>query len=158
MRAEGLIPAETIFKFSVFGGLLQRGRRQSDRVHGGQLHEPHLRCVSADSRLHPESRRPAAGCLSSSSWTHSAACSGPMKRLKSPGWPPPATSSSSREPRKATSTNPGLPKPFTSNLIREKVKIASIVMEIMQKHGPGFEEFPQKGRWTLFCRDDWSQG
>ncbi len=45
MREQGLIPKETIFKFSVFGGYCPAAGAKVAEKHGGQLFESAFRCI-----------------------------------------------------------------------------------------------------------------
>ena len=135
MRAEGLIPAETIFKFSVFGGYCSAAGAKVIESMGANSMNP----ISDVSLPILGSIRKAANLpldvyliIVDSFGGMFRAYEGPeIARVASPCYFKfePGTS-------EGDIYKPWIAEAWHENLIREKVKIASIVMEIMDKHAP----------------------
>ena len=133
MRAEGLIPAETIFKFSVFGGYCSAAGAKVIESMGANSMNP----ISDVSLPILGSIRKAANLpldvyliIVDSFGGMFRAYEGPeIARVASPCYFKfePGTS-------EGDIYKPWIAEAWHENLIREKVKIASIVMEIMDKH------------------------
>jgi len=135
MRAEGLIPAETIFKFSVFGGYCSAAGAKVIESMGANSMNP----ISDVSLPILGSIRKAADLpldvyliiVDSFGGMFRAYEAPEIARVAAPCYFKfePGTS-------EGDIYKPWITEAFHDNLIREKVKIASIVMEIMQKHAP----------------------
>ena len=133
MRAEGLIPAETIFKFSVFGGYCSAAGAKVIESMGANSMNP----ISDVSLPILGSIRKAANLpldvyliIVDSFGGMFRAYEGPeIARVASPCYFKFEPGTSEGEIYK-----PWIAEAWHENLIREKVKIASIVMEIMDKH------------------------
>ncbi len=135
MRAEGLIPAETIFKFSVFGGYCSAAGAKVIESMGANSMNP----ISDVSLPILGSIRKAADLpldvyliiVDSFGGMFRAYEAPEIARVAAPCYFKfePGTS-------EGDIYKPWITEAFHGNLIREKVKIASIVMEIMQKHAP----------------------
>ena len=63
MREEGMIPKDTIFKFSIFGGNLQSGRCEGGRVYGRKLIQSTVRRVASNFIEHSQGCEHSAGYL-----------------------------------------------------------------------------------------------
>ena len=135
MRAEGLIPAETIFKFSVFGGYCSAAGAKVIESMGANSMNP----ISDVSLPILGSIRKAADLpldvyliiVDSFGGMFRAYEAPEIARVAAPCYFKfePGTS-------EGDIYKPWITEAFHGNLIREKVKIASIVMEIMQRHAP----------------------
>jgi hypothetical protein len=135
MRAEGVIPAETIFKFSVFGGYCSAAGAKVIESMGANSMNP----ISDVSLPILGSIRKAADLpldvyliiVDSFGGMFRAYEAPEIARVAAPCYFKfePGTS-------EGDIYKPWISEDFHRNLIREKVKIASIVMEIMQKHAP----------------------
>jgi hypothetical protein len=135
MRAEGIIPAETIFKFSVFGGYCSAAGAKVIESMGANSMNP----ISDVSLPILGSIRKAADLpldvyliiVDSFGGMFRAYEAPEIARVAAPCYFKfePGTS-------EGDIYKPWVTEAFHGNLIREKVKIASIVMEIMQKHAP----------------------
>jgi hypothetical protein len=135
MRAEGLIPEETIFKFSVFGGYCSAAGAKVLESMGANSMNP----ISDVSLPILGSIRQAANLpldvyviiVDSFGGMFRAYEAPEIARVASPCYFKfePGTS-------EGDIYKPWVSEAWHANLIREKVKIASIVMEIMQKHAP----------------------
>lgn len=135
MRSEGLIPAETIFKFSVFGGYCSAAGAKVIEFMGANSMNP----ISDVSLPILGSIRKAADLtldiyiiiVDSFGGMFRAYEAPEIARVASPCYFKfePGTS-------EGDIYKPWVSEAWHSNLIREKVKIASIVMEIMENHAP----------------------
>jgi len=135
MRAEGVIPAETIFKFSVFGGYCSAAGAKVIESMGANSMNP----ISDVSLPILGSIRKAADLpldvyliiVDSFGGMFRAYEAPEIARVAAPCYFKfePGTS-------EGDIYKPWISEDFHRNLIREKVKIAAIVMEIMQKHAP----------------------
>ena len=142
MRAEGLIPAETIFKFSVFGGYCSAAGAKVIESMGANSMNP----ISDVSLPILGSIRQAANLpldvyviiVDSFGGMFRAYEAPEIARVASPCYFKfePGTS-------EGDIYKPWVTEAWHENLIREKVKIASIVMEIMQTHAPEIKTSPQ---------------
>ncbi len=135
MRAEGLIPAETIFKFSVFGGYCSAAGAKVIESMGANSMNP-----SSDVSLPILGSIRKAADLSLDVYLIIVDSFGGMFRAyEAPEIARVAAPCYFKfEPGTSEGDiyKPWISEDFHRNLIREKVKIASIVMEIMQKHAP----------------------
>jgi hypothetical protein len=126
MRAEGLIPAETIFKFSVFGGYCSAAGAKVIESMGANSMNP-----ISDVSL------PILGAIRKAAdfpldvYIIIVDAFGGMFRVASPCYFKfePGTS-------EGDIYKPWINESWHQNLIREKVKIAAIVLEIMDRHAP----------------------
>jgi hypothetical protein len=135
MRKEGVIPAETIFKFSVFGGYCSAAGAKVVESMGANSMNP----ISDVSLPILGSIRKAVDLtldvyviiVDSFGGMFRAYEAPEIARVASPCYFKfePGTS-------EGDIYKPWIAESWHENLIREKVKIASIVMEIMQKHAP----------------------
>ena len=135
MRAEGLIPAETIFKFSVFGGYCSAAGAKVIESMGANSMNP----ISDVSLPILGSIRQTVDIpldvyviiVDAFGGMYRAYETPEIARVASPCYFKfePGTS-------EGDIYKPWMTEDFHVNLIREKVKIASIVMEIMEKHAP----------------------
>ena len=142
MRAEGVIPAETIFKFSVFGGYCSAAGAKVIESMGANSMNP----ISDVSLPILGSIRKAADLpldvyliiVDSFGGMFRAYEAPEIARVAAPCYFKfePGTS-------EGDIYKPWISEDFHRNLIREKVKIASIVMEIMQKHAPDLKTSAQ---------------
>jgi len=138
MRAEGLIPTETIFKFSVFGGYCSAAGAKVIESMGANSMNP----ISDVSLPILGSIRKAANLpldvyviiVDSFGGMFRAYEAPEIARVASPCYFKfePGTS-------EGDIYKPWISEAWHANLIREKVKIASIVMEIMEKHAPNLK-------------------
>ncbi len=143
MRAEGLIPSETIFKFSVFGGYCSAAGAKVIESLGANSMNP----ISDISLPILGSIRQAADLpldvyllvVDSFGGLFRAYEAPEIARVASPCYFKfePGTS-------EGDIYKPWVTEAWHENLIREKVKIASIVMEIMETHAPELKT-SQKG-------------
>jgi hypothetical protein len=143
MRAEGLIPAETIFKFSVFGGYCSAAGAKVIESMGANSMNP----ISDVTLPILGSIRQAADLpldvyvivVDSFGGMFRAYEAPEIARVASPCYLKfePGTS-------EGDIYKPWITEAWHENLIREKVKIASIVMEIMETHAPDLKT-SQKG-------------
>jgi hypothetical protein len=143
MRAEGLIPAETIFKFSVFGGYCSAAGAKVIESMGANSMNP----ISDVTLPILGSIREAADLpldvyliiVDSFGGMFRAYEAPEIARVASPCYFKfePGTS-------EGDIYKPWITEAWHENLIREKVKIASIVMEIMETHAPDLKT-SQKG-------------
>jgi hypothetical protein len=135
MRAEGLIPTETIFKFSVFGGYCSAAGAKVVESMGANSMNP----ISDVSLPILGAIRKAADLpldvyiiiVDSFGGMFRAYEAPEIARVASPCYFKfePGTS-------EGDIYKPWITEDFHANLIREKVKIASIVMEILERHAP----------------------
>jgi hypothetical protein len=135
MRAEGLIPAETIFKFSVFGGYCSAAGAKVIESMGANSMNP----ISDVSLPILGAIRQAADLpldvylivVDSFGGMFRAYEAPEIARVASPCYFKfePGTS-------EGDIYKPWITEAWHQNLIREKVKIAAIVMEIMETHAP----------------------
>jgi hypothetical protein len=142
MRAEGLIPAETIFKFSVFGGYCSAAGAKVIESMGANSMNP----ISDVSLPILGSIRQAANLpldvyviiVDSFGGMFRAYEAPEIARVASPCYFKfePGTS-------EGDIYKPWITETWHENLVREKVKIASIVMEIMKTHAPELKTSPQ---------------
>lgn len=143
MRAEGLIPAETIFKFSVFGGYCSAAGAKVIESMGANSMNP----ISDVTLPILGSIRQAADLpldvyvivVDSFGGMFRAYEAPEIARVASPCYLKfePGTS-------EGDIYKPWITEAWHENLIREKVKIASIVMEILETHAPDLKT-SQKG-------------
>lgn len=141
MRAEGMIPPETIFKFSVFGGYCSAAGAKVIESMGANSMNP----VSDVSLPILGSIRKAVDIpldvyiiiVDSFGGMFRAYETPEIARVASPCYFKfePGTS-------EGDIYKPWMTEDFHVNLIREKVKIASIVMEIMERHAPDLKMSP----------------
>jgi hypothetical protein len=142
MRAEGLIPKETIFKFSVFGGYCSAAGAKVIESMGANSMNP----ISDVSLPILGAIRKAADLpldvyviiVDSFGGMFRAYETPEIARVAAPCYFKfePGTS-------EGDIYKPWITEAWHENLIREKVKIASIVMEIMQKHAPELKTSPR---------------
>jgi hypothetical protein len=142
MRAEGLIPAETIFKFSVFGGYCSAAGAKVIESMGANSMNP----ISDVSRPILSSIRQAVDIpldiytiVVNSFGGYFRAYEAPeIAKIASPCYFKfePGTS-------EADIYMPWIEEKWHVNFIEQKVKIASIVMEIMDKHAPEMKTSPK---------------
>jgi hypothetical protein len=142
MREEGLIPAETIFKFSVFGGYCSGAGAKVIESMGANSMNP----ISDVSLPILGSIRQAADLpldvymiiVDSFGGMFRAYEAPEIARVASPCYFKfePGTS-------EGDIYKPWITEEWHQNLIRQKVKIASIVMEIMDKHAPELKTSPK---------------
>ncbi len=135
MRAEGVIPTETIFKFSVFGGYCSAAGAKVIESMGANSMNP----ISDVSLPILGGIREAVAMpldvyiiiVDSFGGMFRAYDAPEIARVASPCYFKfePGTS-------EGDIYKPWVSEAWHSNLIREKVKIASIVMEIMERHAP----------------------
>lgn len=135
MRGEGLIPAETIFKFSVFGGYCSAAGAKVVESMGVDSMNP----ISDVSLPILGSIRKAVDIpldvyliiVDSFGGMYRAYESSEIARIASPCYfkIEPGTS-------EGDIYKPWMTEEFHAGLIREKVKIASIIMELMERHSP----------------------
>ena len=138
MRNEGMIPPETIFKFSVFGGYCSAAGVKVIESMGANSMNP----ISDVSLPILGAIRKAADLpldvyiiiVDSFGGMFRAYEAPEIARVASPCYFKfePGTS-------EGDIYKPWITEDFHANLIREKVKIASIVMEIMKRHAPGLK-------------------
>lgn len=135
MRAEGVIPPETIFKFSVFGGYCSAAGAKVAESMGANSLNPSSDvslAILGGIRKTVDIPLDVYMIIVDSFGGMFRAFEGPeIARVASPCYFKfePGTS-------EGDIYKPWVTEEFHENLIREKIKIASIVMEIMQKHGP----------------------
>lgn len=142
MRAEGLIPAETIFKFSVFGGYCSAAGAKVIESMGADSFNP----ISDVSRPILSSIRQAVNIpldiytivVNSFGGVFRAYEAPEIAKVASPCYFKfePGTS-------EGEIYMPWISEEWHENFIKEKVKIASIVMEIMDKHAPEMKTSPK---------------
>ena len=142
MRAEGLIPAETIFKFSVFGGYCSAAGAKVIESMGADSMNP----ISDVSLPILGGIRQAVDIpldvyiiIVDSFGGMFRAYEGPeIARVAAPCYFKfePGTS-------EGDIYKPWVAESWHDNLIRQKVKIAQVVLEIMQKHAPEIKTSPQ---------------
>lgn len=142
MRAEGLLPKETIFKFSVFGGYCSAAGAKVLQSMGANSMNP----ISDVSLPILGSIRKAVDIpldvymiIVDSFGGMFRAYEGPeIARVAAPCYFKfePGTS-------EGDIYKPWMTEDWHAGLIRQKVKIAQIVMEIMQKHAPEIKTSPQ---------------
>jgi hypothetical protein len=135
MRAEGLIPAETIFKFSVFGGYCSAAGAKVIESMGANSMNPLSdvtlpilggirKTVSIPLDVYIIIVDSFGGMFRAYEAPEIARVASPCYFKFEPG-----TS-------EGDIYKPWMTEDFHRNLIQEKIKIASIVMEIMEKHAP----------------------
>ncbi len=135
MRAEGLIPAETIFKFSVFGGYCSAAGAKVVESMGANSLNP----ISDVSRPILSSIRQAVDIPLDVYTIVPNSFGGNFRAWEAPEIAKVASPCYFKfEP--GTSEDeiymPWIAEEWHENFIKEKVKLASIVMEIMDKHAP----------------------
>lgn len=143
MRAEGMIPAETIFKFSVFGGYCSAAGAKVIESMGANSLNP----ISDVSLPILGSIRKAVDLTLDVYVIIVDAFGGMFRAYEAPEIARVASPCYFKfEPGTSEGDiyKPWVSEAWHENLIREKVKIASIVMEIMQKHAPELK-VSQKG-------------
>jgi len=143
MRAEGLVPPETIFKFSVFGGYCSAAGAKVIESMGANSMNP----ISDVSLPILGAIRRAVGLtldvyiiiVDSFGGMFRAYETPEIARIASPCYFKfePGTS-------EGDIYKPWVTEDFHRNLIREKVKLASIVSEIMERHAPGIKASAQR--------------
>lgn len=135
MRAQGLIPPETIFKFSVFGGYCSGAGAKVIESMGVNSMNPIAdvslpilgsirQCVDIPLDVYMIIVDSFGGMYRAYEAPEIARVASPCYFKFEPG-----TS-------EGDIYKPWVPEDWHANLIRQKVKIASIVMEIMQRHAP----------------------
>lgn len=135
MRTEGLIPAETIFKFSVFGGYCSAAGAKVLESMGANSMNP----ISDVSLPILGSIRQAVDIPLDVYVIIVDAFGGMFRAYETPEIARVASPCYFKfEPGTSEGDiyKPWMTEDFHVNLIQEKVKIASIVMEIMEKHAP----------------------
>jgi hypothetical protein len=135
MRANGLIPADTIFKFSVFGGYCSAAGAKVVESLGANSFNP----ISDVSLPILGGIRRAVDITLDIYIIIVDAFGGMFRAYEAPEIARVASPCYFKfEPGASEGDiyKPWVSEDFHANLIREKVKIASIVMEIMQKHAP----------------------
>jgi len=135
MREEGLIPAETIFKFSVFGGYCSAAGAKVIESMGANSMNP----ISDVSRPILSSIRKAINIpldiytivVNSFGGNYRAYETPEIAKVASPCYfkLEPGTS-------EGEIYMPWIAEEWHENFVREKVKIASVIMELMDKHAP----------------------
>jgi hypothetical protein len=142
MRAEGLIPKETIFKFSVFGGYCNAAGAKVIQSLGANSLNP-ISDVSlpilGGIRRAVDIPLDVYVIVVDSFGGEFRAYEGPeIARVASPCYFKfePGTS-------EGDIYKPWMTEAFHDNLIRQKVKIAQIVMEIMDRHAPEMKTSPK---------------
>jgi hypothetical protein len=143
MRAEGMIPPETIFKFSVFGGYCSAAGAKVIESMGANSMNPisdvSLPILGGIRKAVDITLDVYVIIVDSFGGMFRAYETPEIARVASPCYFKfePGTS-------EGDIYKPWVTEEFHANLIREKVKIASIVMEIMEKHAPDMK-MSQKG-------------
>ena len=135
MRAEGMIPPETIFKFSVFGGYCSAAGVKVIESMGANSMTP----ISDVSLPILGAIRKAADIPLDVYIIIVDAFGGMFRAYETPEIARVASPCYFKfEPGTSEGDiyKPWITEDFHANLIREKVKIASIVMEIMERHAP----------------------
>lgn len=138
MRAEGLLPAETIFKFSVFGGYCSPAGAKVVESMGvnslNPLSDVSLPILGAIRRAVDIPLDIYMIIVDAFGGMFRAYEAPEIARVASPCYFKfePGTS-------EGDIYKPWVTEDFHANLIREKVKIAGIVMEIMQRHAPNLK-------------------
>jgi len=135
MRAEGMIPPETIFKFSVFGGYCSAAGVKVIESMGANSMNP----ISDVSLPILGAIRKAADIPLDVYIIIVDAFGGMFRAYETPEIARVASPCYFKfEPGTSEGDiyKPWITEDFHANLIREKVKIASIVMEIMERHAP----------------------
>lgn len=141
MRAEGMIPSETIFKFSVFGGYCSAAGAKVIESMGANSMNPISdvslpilggirKSVDIPLDIYIIIVDSFGGMFRAYETPEIARVASPCYFKFEPG-----TS-------EGDIYKPWVTEDFHVNLIREKVKIASIVMEIMEKHAPDLKISP----------------
>jgi len=142
MRAEGLIPAETIFKFSVFGGYCNAAGAKVIESMGANSLNP----ISDVSRPILSSIRKAINIpldvytiVPNSFGGNFRAYEAPeIAKIASPCYLKYEPGTSEED-----IYMPWVTEEWHENFIKQKVKIASIVLEIMDKHAPEMKTSPK---------------
>lgn len=143
MRAEGMIPPETIFKFSVFGGYASAAGAKVIESMGANSMNPtsdvSLPILGGIRKAVDITLDVYIIIVDSFGGMFRAYEAPEIARVASPCYFKfePGTS-------EGDIYKPWVTEEFHTNLIRQKVKIASIVMEIMEKHAPDMK-ISQKG-------------
>jgi len=135
MRAEGMIPPETIFKFSVFGGYCSAAGVKVIESMGANSMNP----ISDVSLPILGAIRKAADIPLDVYIIIVDAFGGMFRAYETPEIARVASPCYFKfEPGTSEGDiyKPWITEDFHANLIREKIKIASIVMEIMERHAP----------------------
>lgn len=142
MRAEGILPEDTFFKFSVFGGYCSAAGAKVIETMGANSMNPSSDvslAILGGIRKTIEIPLDVYIIIPDSFGGQFRAYEGPeIARVASPCYFKfePGTS-------EGDIYKPWVTEEFHANLIREKVKIAKIVTEIMEQHAPGLELSPQ---------------
>jgi hypothetical protein len=142
MRAQGLIPKETIFKFSVFGGYCSAASAKVIESMGANSMNPisdvSLPILGAIRRAVNMPLDVYMIIVDSFGGMFRAYEAPEIARVAAPCYFKfePGTS-------EGDIYKPWIAESWHENLIREKVKIASVVMEIMQKHAPELKTSPK---------------
>lgn len=142
MREEGMIPAETIFKFSVFGGYCSAAGAKVIEGMGANSLNP----ISDVSRPILASIRQAVNIPLDVYTIVVNSFGGNFRAWEAPEIAKVASPCYFKfEPGTAEDEiyMPWISEEWHEGFIREKVKIASIVMEIMDKHAPELKTSPQ---------------
>lgn len=142
MRAEGVIPAETIFKFSVFGGYCSGAGAKVIESMGANSMNP----ISDVSLPILGSIRQAADLTLDVYMIIVDSFGGMFRAYEAPEIARVASPCYFKfEPGTSEGDiyKPWITEAFHVNLIREKVKIASIVMELMERHAPQLKTSPK---------------
>jgi hypothetical protein len=143
MRAEGLVPPETIFKFSVFGGYCSAAGAKVIESMGANSMNPisdvSLPILGAIRRAVDLTLDVYIIIVDSFGGMFRAYETPEIARIASPCYFKfePGTS-------EGDIYKPWVTEDFHRNLIREKVKLASIVSEIMERHAPGIKASAQR--------------
>jgi hypothetical protein len=142
MRTAGLIPAETIFKFSVFGGYCSAAGAKVIESMGANSMNP----ISDVSVPILGSIRKAVDFPLDVYMIIVDAFGGMFRAYEAPDIARVASPCYFKfEPGTSEGDiyKPWVSEAFHANLIREKVKIASIVMELMHRHAPELKTSPK---------------
>jgi hypothetical protein len=143
MRAEGLVPPETIFKFSVFGGYCSAAGAKVIESMGANSMNPisdvSLPILGAIRRAVDLTLDVYIIIVDSFGGMFRAYETPEIARIASPCYFKfePGTS-------EGDIYKPWVTEDFHRNLIREKVKLAAIVSEIMERHAPGIKASGQR--------------
>ncbi len=150
MRAEGLFPKETIFKFSVFGGYCSAAGAKVIESMGANSMNP----ISDVSLPILGSIRKAVDIPLDVYIIIVDAFGGMFRAYETPEIARVASPCYFKiEPGTSEGDiyKPWVTEGFHDNLIRQKVKIASILQEIMERHASEMKT-SLKGRRILYCR------
>ena len=142
MRAEGVIPADTIFKFSVFGGYCSGAGAKVIESMGANSMNP----ISDVSLPILGSIRQATGLTLDVYMIIVDSFGGMFRAYEAPEIARVASPCYFKfEPGTSEGDiyKPWITEAFHDNLIRQKVKIAAIVMELMERHAPQLKTSPK---------------